>query len=623
MTAIGVDDSLVDGDIGYTIVIAAASSSDANYDNLDASDVSVTNVDDDEPAFFGGGGIPSAWHNPPKSPKGDFRILINNEAEYTNSPKVILNLFGGSDTKRMAISNFSDFQDTGQELYATTKEWNLCKGRTVCQEGGEYNVYAKFYTSWGKSSEIVSDSIIYQKEIPEEKSIVKLPLSEVKPPIEKPKKPFIEKVPEILKPLVPKFLKPKSPEIAPEKISIEELVPKEAPLAFQREWCLLPLEGIERFVLAPLPREIRILVQKFPELRKTFEKVGIEKFTDIEKLKAAKLTLPGLTERVGLPTIKIEPGKFALPVGVPVVKLSPEDKQQIPAEIVFVKTAGELIDFNISLTIGKKGELQQKITTISGKPLQLVVKEDKPVKSIKGYVVFKSKARRATFLDFSLNSLLASVIFANPVLAYPQEQSVRVEEKLVLLEFEYTDPDGDGIWTAEINAPLVEGEYETITVMDFEDPELGKKEIRLITVVDPEGYVYATMPAGKLRIDGAIVSIYWLNPETKQYKIWPAKEYQQENPYTTDDTGKYSFLVPPGTYYLRVEHPNYPVYQSETFVVKEGAGVHMNIELKTKYWRVKIIDWKIIVMIIFSALLLYNFYRDKIRTMKRSRVSEP
>lgn len=448
-----------------------------------------------------------------------------------------------------------------------------------------------------------------------EKSIIKLTIKpaeevpEAEPEVvpEKPKKPIIEK----LKPLIPEFLKPEEKEEEkPEEIIV---IPEETPLSMRAQWKLLPEESIRTFVLAPLPKEIRKLAEKFPELGETLKKVGITKITDIEKLKTVKLTLPGLTERVGLPIAKVEPGKFALPQGVPVAQLSPQIKEQIPSEIVFAKTGGELIDFNIGLSVSEKGEPQQKIATIFGKPLQLVVKPDKPVRSVKGYVVFKSKKPRETSFQFPFNHLAASLIFANPVLARQQEQPVRVEEKLVLLEFEYTDPDGDGIYTAEIQAPLVEGEYEIITVMNFEDPELGAKEIRLITVIDPEGYVYTTLPAGKLRIAGAIVSIYWLNPEIKQYEMWPAKEYQQENPQTTDDTGKYSFLVPPGTYYLKVEHPNYPVYQSETFVVKEGSGVHMNIELKTKFWWLKMIDWKIIVMIIFGVLLLYNFYRDKIR----------
>ncbi|MHC4496544.1 MAG: hypothetical protein ACYSYM_12065, partial [Planctomycetota bacterium] len=47
VTVTGVDDSVVDGDIGYTILLAAASSADGTYNGLDPSDVSVTNVDDD------------------------------------------------------------------------------------------------------------------------------------------------------------------------------------------------------------------------------------------------------------------------------------------------------------------------------------------------------------------------------------------------------------------------------------------------------------------------------------------------------------------------------------------------------------------------------------------------
>ena len=46
----GVDDLVDDGDVGYTIVTAAAASGDANYSGLDADDVAVTNQDDDVPS---------------------------------------------------------------------------------------------------------------------------------------------------------------------------------------------------------------------------------------------------------------------------------------------------------------------------------------------------------------------------------------------------------------------------------------------------------------------------------------------------------------------------------------------------------------------------------------------
>ena len=562
----------------------------------------------------GGGGMPSAWFNPPQAPEAGFRVFINNDAKYTDSPVVNLDLFGGSNTAGMAISNFSDFRDAGQETYQTTKSWNLCQSRESCSED-EYTVYVKFYTDWGTASEIVSDSIIYRKGV--------WPPTEIIEKISEQAQKISEKAGEVAKKITELF-KPTPPEeIKPPEVPVEEIVSKEAPLTMQGKWDLLSYLRLglpfEKFISAPLPREFQKLAEKLPELGKIFTEVGIQQLIDIEKLRAVKLTLPGLTERLGLPTAKVEPGKFALPEGVPVAELSPEVKKQIPSEIVFAKTGGQLIDFNIALTLTEKGKPQQKITTISGKPLDLAVKPEKPVKSIKGYIVFKSKKAEPSSFQFPLNSLTASLIFTNPDFAQIQEKPIEVEERLVLMEFEYTDPDGDGIYTAEIQAPIVEGEYEIITVMDYEEIDLGKKEIRLITVVDPEGYVYEKTAEKETRIPGAIVSLFWLNPETKQYELWPAKEFQQENPQITDATGNYAFLVPEGNYYLKVVTPGYLSYDGKPFKVTESSGIHVNIELKTKYWFLKIIDWKTILLILVAIFLFYNFYRDRMRERRQAK----
>ena len=564
----------------------------------------VATVPPAPPVLPGGGGMPAALFNPPQPPSGGFRILINNDAKYTNSLIVNLTIFGGSDATRMAISNFSDFRNAIQETYKTAKSWNLCQDRESCPEG-EYTVYVKFYASWETASEVVFDKIIYKKE-------VALPIEIIEKISEEAQK-ISEKAGEIAKKIA-ELMKP--PEVKPPEVPVEELVSKETPLAMKNQWNLLTytLKNLPffEFTLAPLPKEIRNLAESFPQLKETFSNVGIGKLIDVEKLRTTKMTLPGLTETIGLPTIKIEPGKFALPQGVPVAELSPEVKKQIPTEIVFAKTGGELVDFNIALSVTEKGDPQQKITTISGKPLNLVVKPDQPVKSIKGYVIFKSKPKKTTELEILLDSLLASVFFSNPIFAQDHNPE-EIEEVLVLMEFEYTDPDGDGIYTADITAPLVEGEYEIITVMDYEDPDLGQKEIRLITVVDPEGYIYEKAGEKEIRIPGAIVSLYWLNSETKQYELWPAKGYQQENPQVTDVTGKYSFLVPQGSYYLKVEAPGYLLDEGKPFQIQEGSGIHFNIELKTKLWYLKILDWKTILLSLVIILLLYNFYRDRVR----------
>jgi len=113
----------------------------------------------------------------------------------------------------------------------------------------------------------------------------------------------------------------------------------------------------------------------------------------------------------------------------------------------------------------------------------------------------------------------------------------------------------------------------------------------------------------KTRIKSATVSLYFQTSEN-EYILWPASEFNQENPQITTDNGKYSFLVPEGTYYLTVEASNYHSYQSNTFEVREGESIHENIELKvsglanfaknvwSKYW------WQIIVGFILLIVTL-------------------
>lgn len=114
-----------------------------------------------------------------------------------------------------------------------------------------------------------------------------------------------------------------------------------------------------------------------------------------------------------------------------------------------------------------------------------------------------------------------------------------------------------------------------------------------------------------------MVSLYWLNPEKNQYELWPAREYQQENPQITDVRGTYAFLVPESDYYLKVEAPGYLVYEGKLFQVREGRGININIELKSKYWWLKVLNWRTILLIVVILLLLYNFYKDRIRERLR------
>ncbi|MDO9399527.1 MAG: carboxypeptidase-like regulatory domain-containing protein [bacterium] len=425
-----------------------------------------------------------------------------------------------------------------------------------------------------------------------------VPPVEVVPPVEKPveqpKPTIIEKVLEVLKPLIPKFLEQKPAEIVSIEVPAEKVVLVEDITVFDDEWELLPSEPISKIDLVQVSKEIESIVEKFPGLEAVFKEIGFSQISDIEKLQNIELVLPGLAERAGTDVV------------IPIAEMSLEAKQQLPSEVVFARAGGESIDFNSILTINKEGQLQQKISTISGKSLQLAVKVGEPTESVKGYVNFKSMAFLPKAEKFSFNSFFSSLIFVNPAFAAAQKEQSGAEEKR---EFEYTDPDKDGIYTAEIKAPTVVGEYEITTVMNYKDSKLGNRVIKLITVIDPEGYIYERKGKRETRIPGATVAIYWLNSKTDKYELWPAKQYNQKNSQITDIRGTYAFLVPKGFYYLKVEAPEYLAYQGEPFQVKAGSGVHINVELKAKYQWFKIANWTAVLLIIIIVLVFYWLYR--------------
>ena len=182
--------------------------------------------------------------------------------------------------------------------------------------------------------------------------------------------------------------------------------------------------------------------------------------------------------------------------------------------------------------------------------------------------------------------------------------------------------------------PAVYGQYEVLTYIEYTNIKQQPTVLRLTTVVDPEGYIYTKVKNQEMRIKDAVVSIYKLvegeipasagmtgekagmtsgddssttalraDYGVNSWVLWNAEEYSQTNPQITNQTGRYSFLVPQGAYQLQVEAEGYHPYISQTLTVREGSGIHLNIELKSKtgwlmrYW------WQIFSVIMVIGMM--------------------
>jgi hypothetical protein len=341
-----------------------------------------------------------------------------------------------------------------------------------------------------------------------------------------------------------------------------------------------------------LPESLFGFAQKFPELFKTLRETGVEFAADLAKLKNVSFNFAGITEKLGLVADQLKFGAISL------FDLAQKHHQQIPAEIIFARTAGGTVDLPTKIINDENGNAAQKISIMAAKPLELIVKPAFPARSVTGVIVLKDKRQKTGII----NRLVAPVLAENETIN-------------ILTEFDYQDM-GNGVFTASIDAPQTRGEYHLITKIDYYDPEQGIGEIKTNLLIDPEGYVFEKSGGKETRIPGAAVSLFWQNRQTGAFELWPAGDYQQENPQITDATGNYAFLVPQGKYYLQAELPGYEIYKSDQFEVNTGAGVHQNIELKKRFsWR-DLFSWEWMLfagLIVVAALLAVNFLRDRRR----------
>lgn len=339
----------------------------------------------------------------------------------------------------------------------------------------------------------------------------------------------------------------------------EPVVIPEDPLVWKGAPLIAP-PALAQFLFAPLPRDLSLVAARIPEISSLFAETGVSTVNDITKLVGVDIRLPRFGE------ITEEGGGTAA----------------LPENTIFARGLNEVIDLGITLSVAETGDVRQTLETVAGQEVTLVVRPEGDPLSVTGRVsLFPEAVFGAAGENAAENSRLRLAAFAFLAQATGQK-SADENRRAVLDTFEYADQDGDGVWEARVAMPVVAGRYRVETVIVPEEGAVPET-LELITVVDPEGYVYRRAGADEARIRNALVTLYQKDA-AGAFAPWDAEAYFQENPQTTGKDGAYSFLVPEGTYYLAVEAAGYKPYRGAAFEVVRGRNVHENIELAKIGW---------------------------------------
>lgn len=165
-------------------------------------------------------------------------------------------------------------------------------------------------------------------------------------------------------------------------------------------------------------------------------------------------------------------------------------------------------------------------------------------------------------------------------------------------------------YEAIIKAPKQKGKYQVIIQIIYADNTF--EELHKVVLVDPYGFIYTKkfkkwnwkkpwqiFTKEKARISSAKITLYFLG-KTGEWDVWPAYLYNQYNPQKTDKTGEFSFVAPPGKYYLAVEAKGYKNFKSDEINLKSEM-VNMKIEIEKQH---SFFNYKLLFVVLFCAILL-------------------
>ena len=131
-------------------------------------------------------------------------------------------------------------------------------------------------------------------------------------------------------------------------------------------------------------------------------------------------------------------------------------------------------------------------------------------------------------------------------------------------------------YDADILLPGIPGTYQGEITFVFAN---GQQIVLFGVSIKEKGMIFETTNQGVAPLAGVNVTLYEL--QNNSWIIWPGSNYFQSNPMVTLSDGSYGFLVPNGTYYLKMSKDGYRDNITARFNVTKNY-VNQSLELLIK-----------------------------------------
>lgn len=142
--------------------------------------------------------------------------------------------------------------------------------------------------------------------------------------------------------------------------------------------------------------------------------------------------------------------------------------------------------------------------------------------------------------------------------------------------FELIPQIGTNLWFADIKVAKPDNYQLKIDAVDGAE----NFSSRILGQITAENYGVITDKLTAKDIQRSIITVYYYHDESGNWFVWNGQSFGQQNPQTSDSSGHYSFMLPPGKYYLEIKAQGYRTVNSQIFETDTNLIVNSPITLQ-------------------------------------------